>query len=99
MTSRILSPISAVAAAALVAGAITILPGASERVVASAPLNSGKGDRIDARPLGPKCSQQAWPYFEAGCLRDSRRPMGQAAPVRIVTTDRLAPAPTRQVAR
>jgi hypothetical protein len=89
MTNRVLRPISAVLAAALIAGGITVLPGASERVVASAPLNSGKGDRIDSRPLGPKCSEQAWPYFEAKCLRDSRMPLGQAKNARVVTIDRV----------
>jgi hypothetical protein len=84
-----LESISAVVLAALVASAITILPGASDKVVASAPLNSGKGDRLDIRPLGPKCSQQAWPYFEANCLRDRRMALGQAKAVRLVTADRV----------
>jgi hypothetical protein len=81
--------ISAVIAAALIAGALTIVPGASDEVSASSPLNSGKGDRLDLRPLGPKCSQQAWPYYEAGCLRDLRQTMGQAKKARIVTADRV----------
>jgi hypothetical protein len=82
--------ISAVLLAALVAGAITVLPGASDKVSASAPLNSGKGDRLDIRPLGAKCSEQAWPNFEAGCLRDKRQAMGQVKAVRTITTDRVA---------
>ena len=77
------------ALAALIAGAATILPNFSERVVASAPIHSGKGDRLDIRPLGTKCSQQAWPYFEASCLRDKRAAMGKVQPARIVTADRL----------
>lgn len=89
MTNRILRPISAVAAAALIAGAITILPGASDPVVASSPLNSGKGDRIDQRPLGPHCAQQTWPYIEADCLRHRRPAQGPAKAVRVVTTDRI----------
>ena len=83
--------ISAVLAAALIAGAITILPGSSDPVVASAPLNSGKGSRLDMRPLGIQCSEQAWPYFEAGCLRDRRAAMGEAkAAARLVTADRIS---------
>jgi len=81
--------LSAIAAAALVAGAITILPGASDQVSASAPLNSGKGDRLDARPVSNNCAQQAWPHYDAACLKDVRQPMSRAKPVRIVTTDRI----------
>lgn len=80
--------IAALAFVAAVAGALTVLPGASERVSASAPLNSGKGDRLDIRPAGPACSEQAWPYFEAACTKDRRQPMSQAKSVRIVTPNR-----------
>ena len=47
-----------------------------------------KADRIDFRPLGTACSQNAWPYFEANCLRDRNQVMGEARPVRVITTDR-----------
>ena len=57
-------------------------------MVASAPIHSGKGDRLDVRPLGTQCSEQAWPYFEANCLRDHRAVMGKAKDARIVTADR-----------
>ena len=80
--------VSAVIAAALIAGAFTILTSGTDKVAASAPLNSGKTDRLDIRPAALKCSEQAWPYIETKCLRDSREPMGQAKAVRIVTTDR-----------
>src|SRR3989442_500702 len=80
--------ISAVVAAAAIAGALAILPGTSEQVAASAPLNSGKGDRLDIRVLGAQCSELAWPYYEAGCLRDRRQAMGQAKTVRVVSADR-----------
>ena len=82
--------VSAIILAALVAGVVTLLPGGSDKVVASAPLNSGKGDRLDIRPLGTKCSEQAWPYFEAKCTRDPRQVMGEVKAVRIVSTDRTA---------
>ena len=81
--------VSVLAAAALIAGALTVIPGTIEQVEASAPLNSGKGDRLDVRTVGPSCSQQAWPYYEAGCLKDRRQAMGQAKATRIVTADRL----------
>jgi len=81
--------VSAVVVAALIAGGVTLLTGSSDKVVASAPLNSGKGDRLDIHPIGKRCSQQAWPYFEARCTRDRRQATGQPRNVRIVTTDRI----------
>jgi hypothetical protein len=93
MTNKAYRSISAIAVAALIASAATVLPTFSEKVVASAPMNSGKGDRLDIRPLGIKCSEQAWPYFEAGCLRDNRAEMGKVRQTaRIVSADRLATA-------
>ncbi|CAN0089234.1 unnamed protein product, partial [Phaeothamnion confervicola] len=80
--------ISAVVAAALVAGTMTILSGSSGQVSASAPLNSGKGDRLDIRAVSPDCKQQAWPYYDAACLKDRRQPMSQAKAVRVISTDR-----------
>jgi hypothetical protein len=81
---------SAILAAALIAGAMTMLPGVSAQVSASSPLNHGKGDRLDIRPIGANCSEQAWPYYDAKCLKDARQPMGIAKPVRIVSADRVA---------
>jgi hypothetical protein len=81
--------ISAVVLAALLASAATILPGVSDRVVASAPLHSGKSDRLDLRPLGTRCLEQAWPYFAANCVRDPRMALGQAKSARIVAPDRI----------
>jgi hypothetical protein len=89
MTRKFYRSISAIALAALIASTVTILPSFSDKVVASAPIHSGKGDRLDIRPRGAQCSEQAWPYFEAHCLRDRRTAMGQAKPARIVTPDRL----------
>jgi hypothetical protein len=81
--------IAAVVLAALLAGAATILSGTSDRVVASAPMHTGKGDRLDLRPLGTRCSEQAWPYFAANCVRDPRIALGQAKSARIVAPDRV----------
>jgi hypothetical protein len=80
--------ISAVALAAAIGSAVIILSGTSNSVVASAPIHSGKGDRLDIRPLGTRCSEQAWPYFEANCMRDRRMALGKVKPARIVTADR-----------
>jgi hypothetical protein len=77
----------AITAAAIVAAATLSV---SEQVEARGSVPGVKADRADIRPLAGKCSQNAWPYFEANCLRDTRNPFSQARQVRIVTTDRLA---------
>jgi hypothetical protein len=75
--------------AALAAAAFVTFPSLSPRVEAGTPVPGAKSDRLDTRPLGPSCSQKAWPYFEAGCLRDTRRTMGQAREVRLISTDSI----------
>jgi hypothetical protein len=92
--------LSAVAAAALGAALVLALPGFSPRVEAGTPPTvrvepgtvpiAAKGDRAEVRPVGPACSQQAWPYYESTCLRDRTQAAGQVRPVRLVSTDRLA---------
>ena len=79
--------LSAVAFAALIATALTILPGFAPTVEASVPQVLAKGDRLDIRPVGRDCSQQAWPNFEASCLRaaGSKSVVKEA---RLVTADR-----------
>jgi len=61
--------LSAIAIAAFIAAALTVLPGFAPQVEASVPVVLTKGDRLDIRPIGKDCSQQAWPNFEASCLR------------------------------
>jgi hypothetical protein len=61
--------LSAIAIAAFIAAALTVLPGFAPQVEASVPVAMTKGDRLDIRPIGKDCSQQAWPKFEASCLR------------------------------
>ena len=79
--------ISAIAVAAFVAAALSILPGFAPQVEASVPQALAKGDRLDIRSVGRNCSDQAWPNFEATCLRvaGSRIMIRQA---RLVTADR-----------
>jgi len=67
--------ISAVVAAASVAAVITILPGASELVSASASDRSGP-------PV--ECTVQAWPNYDAACVRDTRNTDGLARTVRVI---------------
>ena len=79
--------LSAIAVAAFIAAALSILPGFAPQVEASVPQALAKGDRLDIRSVGRNCSDQAWPNFEATCLRvaGSRIMIRQA---RLVTADR-----------
>ena len=79
--------LSAIAVAVFVAGALTVLPGFAPQVEASVPQALAKGDRLDIRSTGKDCSQQAWPNFEASCLRTagSKSTVREA---RLVTADR-----------
>ena len=79
--------ISAVAVAAFIAAALTVLPGFAPQVAASEPVALAKGDRLDIKQVGRDCSQQAWPNFEASCLRTvgTKKVVREA---RLVTADR-----------
>ena len=83
--------LSAIAFAALIATALTILPGFAPTVEASVPQALAKGDRLDIRSVGKDCSAQAWPNFEASCLRvagsKSTAP-SMIREARLVTADR-----------
>jgi hypothetical protein len=82
--------VSAVAFAAIVAACFVAFPSLSPQVEASSPVPGAKGDRADVRPLGTDCGQNAWPYFDAACMRDPRSPLLQVREVRMVSTDRLS---------
>jgi len=85
--NKLVQPASAVAFAAAVAGAMTILPTLSEPVDASAPIVVA----IAAAPVPVtgKCAEQHWPYMASDCLRDGRKAEGQVKAVsRVVTADR-----------
>jgi hypothetical protein len=79
--------LSAITFAALIATALTILPGFAPTVEASVPQALAKSDRLDIRTVGKDCSQQAWPNFETSCLRaaNSKSMIREA---RLVTADR-----------
>src|SRR5207302_10624045 len=89
--------LSAIAVAAFIAAALSILPGFAPQVEASVPQALAKGDRLDIQPVGRNCSEQAWPNFEASCLRvaGARIRIRQA---RLVTADRSPKAPARRSA-
>ena len=80
-----LKTVYAIVAAAIIAACLVLAPSLSPQVEAGAPSATGKSDRADARPLAGDCSEKAWPYMEANCLRDTRNPMGQAREVRFVS--------------
>ena len=66
--------LSAIVIATFVAAALTVLPGFAPQVEASEPQALAKADRLDIRPMGKDCSQQAWPNFEVpACARSARR--------------------------
>jgi len=78
---------SAIAAAAFIAAALTVLPGFAPQVEASVPQALAKGDRLEVRAAGKDCSQQSWPNFEASCLRTTGS-KSMVREVRLVTADR-----------
>ena len=61
--------LSAIAIAAFIAAALTVLPGFAPQVEAAVPVTLTKADRLDIRLIGKDCSKKAWPNFEASCLR------------------------------
>ena len=82
-----LKALSAIAIATCVAAALTLLPGFAPSVEASVPQPLAKADRLDIRSIGRDCSQQAWPNFEASCLRRAGT-KADIRVVRLVTADR-----------
>jgi hypothetical protein len=80
--------ISAVAAAALIAGVFTVFQGSDVKASAPAAV-SAKTDRAD---LQKSCAQHSWPYYQTSCLRDDSRNGGRVLKVRVVSTDRIPQA-------
>jgi hypothetical protein len=79
--------LSAVATAAFIAAALTVLPGFAPQVEASVPQALAKGDRLDINKVGRGCSEQSWPNFEASCLRGAGNKL-TVREARLVTADR-----------
>ena len=79
-------------ASAVFAGSFFVALSLSAEVEARGSAPGAKADRADARPLAGDCSAKAWPYFEASCLRDTRKPLGQAQDARLVSFDRTVAA-------
>jgi hypothetical protein len=76
--------ISAVAAAAVVAAGLTVLPAFTPQVEASVPHVLAKGDRLD---IHRDCAQQSWPNFDAACLRSAGN--GSVRQARVVSVDHV----------
>lgn len=79
--------LSAITIAGFIAAALTVLPGFAPKVEASVPVALKKADRLDIRAIGKDCSQQAWPHFEASCLRNAGNKAVPPA-VRVVAVNR-----------
>jgi hypothetical protein len=79
--------LSAIAVAAFMAAAITLLPSFAPPVEASEPHALVKADRLPVRTLSDACAGQNWPNIEASCLRRSSSKT-KIQPVRVVTIDR-----------
>jgi hypothetical protein len=75
--------LSAVAAAACGAALVLAVPGFSPQVEAG---TTAPAIAAESAPVVDTCSQQAWPYYGANCLRDQAQPRA----VRVVSTDRLS---------
>ncbi len=86
--TNMIKALSAIAIAAFIAAALTVLPGFAPQVEASVPVAMSKSDRLDIRAIGKDCSQQAWPNFEASCLRNAVSKTVVMTEARIVTTTR-----------
>src|SRR5689334_14748346 len=74
-------------AAVLLGGTTILVSGLSSSEARSTPIVA-KSDRLDAKPYGEACSQVAWPYYEASCLRNRVGATREAKTVRVVSTDR-----------
>ena len=83
-----LKTLYAIIAAAIVAACLVFSPSLSPSVEAGAPAINGKSDRADTRPLGMDCSQRAWPFYEASCLRDTANRLTQPHDVRFIPMDK-----------
>jgi hypothetical protein len=78
--------LTAVAAAALLAGIVTLVTPTAPQANAAFNATSGKSagtDNLPARSAGPDCASQTWPHYDAACRFD-RRAGSEPRPVRII---------------
>jgi hypothetical protein len=63
--------LSAIAISALIAAAVSLLPGFAPKLEAGEPLALQKGQRLVIHAIDRDCTEQTWPNFSASCLRGS----------------------------
>ncbi len=78
--------ISAIAIAAFIAAALTVLPGFAPKVEASEPVALAKADRLPIATMNTDCAKQAWPNISAACLKGASKTSVREA--RLVTAER-----------
>jgi len=86
--------ITAVAAAALVAGLAVSVPSVAPEAKAESPAKivlqpdanatDGKSAGLPVQVKGPACSEQSWPNYDPSCQFDLRRPDGAPRTVRVI---------------
>jgi len=82
--------ITAIAAAAIVAGLVVFLTSvvpearAESKINDAVHLSHAKGDRLTILVKGTACSSRGWPHYEQSCQFDTRRPANEARTVRII---------------
>jgi hypothetical protein len=83
----------AVAVSAIAAACFVALPTLSQQVRANPPLQAAQAGQAD--PAVTTCGQNAWPYLDAGCLRNAGGEFLQSHDVRLVSADRFVGAAGR----
>ncbi len=95
-----INKILAVVAAAVCAGAIAeLVPEPAPAVAAGASQSHAIVAAVRIAESRKANCAQGWPYYEPGCLRDSRRSDGKVRVVRVIAADRLVKdntSPTRR---
>jgi len=88
-----LEPVISIAAAALIAGTVTLAITAAPAAIGLEPTQahdaiqaplSAKAHRLHVPVKGAACSVYGWPDFEPKCQFDVREPAGKARAVRII---------------
>jgi hypothetical protein len=82
-TTVMIRALYAIVVAAIVAGAVALVPAFTSQVEASVPAALAKGDRLD---IHPSCAQQSWPNIDASCLRSADDGMS-VRQVRVISMD------------
>jgi hypothetical protein len=77
----------AVAVSAIAAACFVALPTLSQQVRANPPTQVS--EPADLHPAVAACGQNAWPYLDAGCLRQAGGTLAQPRDVRLVSSDRV----------